>query len=186
MAGLRHILSRLPAAQHFSRVTGAHGRPPSRPHQPGAGIFYGGYCPKTCKVIEPLKALLLWAFVQNGGDRCVMSVATMTRLLTARGATASRRTVGYALKRLQLDGFISRQSRWVKLADGVIKRARSITRPKGRLLNEYLRHGRRGLRLLALGFCPGGEGVVQKLALGYQDLLQNVVPKDLSTARQAR
>lgn len=176
MKGLRHILSRLPAGDHFQRVT--H----TRPHQPGSGISFKGYAPQNSKVIEALKKLLLWAFAKNGGDRCVMSVTTMVRLIAEHhGVTATKRTVTYALKRLVLDGFISRQSRWVKRAGGVIQRARSITRAKSRLLKEQLERGRRGLKLLALGFHPAGEGVVQKFALGYQELLSNVLPKVLST-----
>ena len=189
MTGLKHILSRLPAGEHFRRVTGKVDPrtgeiigPPSRPHQPGAGISFAGYCPRTCKAAEAVKRVLLWAFAKNGGDRAVISISTLQRLLAEHhGVMASRRTVTYALKRLQLDGYITRQSRWVKLASGAIQRARSITRPKGRLLREQLDRGYRGLRLLALGVRPAGEGVVQRIARGYQELLANVVPDPLST-----
>jgi hypothetical protein len=175
MAGLRHIVTGLPAVEHF-RLT------KTRPHQLGAGISWGGYCPKLSKAIEPIKKVLLWACAKNGGERCVMSVGTMQRLLADHhGTPATKRTVNYALKRLVLDGFISRQSRWVKLVDGTIKRARSVTRLKSRLLTEQLARGRRALKLLALGVRPAGEGVVQRIARGYQDLLSNVVPNPLST-----
>lgn len=147
-------------------------------HGRDGGINFGGYCPYTCKVIEPLKRVLLWAFAKNGGAHCVMAIPTMQRLLKENhGVSACTRTVCYALKRLQLGGFISRQSRWRKCADGAIERVRSVTRPKGKLMREQLDRGLRGLKLLALTWQPGGEGVVQKIAHGYYSLLKDVVPE---------
>ena len=148
--------------------------------RPFGAMTFSGYCPRNSKVGEKLKELLLWAFAKNDGASCVMSVAVMRDLLEKRwGVRACKRTVEYALKRLQLEGFISRQSRWLKLADGTVKRCRSVTRGKGRFVMEQLKRGWRGLKLAAMTWWPNGDKELQKIADGYYIFLKDVSPPPL-------
>jgi len=146
----------------------------------GKGIRFSGYCPKNSKAKEGLKEVMLWAFSKNDGSECIMSIPVMVRLLKEMcGIDACPRTVLYVLKRLVLEGFITRQSRWLKVAPGVIKHYRSKTRAKGRLLVEQLQRGFRGLRLAAMTWWPGRGDEVQKIASGYHTFLKGVLPNPL-------
>lgn len=141
-------------------------------------MSFVGYCPKNSRAIEPVKKVLLWAWGKNGGPKCVMSIKTLVRLVRENhGVKVCRRTVAYALKRLQLDGFISRQTQWRKLPDGSIERKPSATWAKRKMLRDLLGRGMRGLKLALIATPPSGRGVVQELAHGVEKLIGSLVPR---------
>lgn len=144
------------------------------------GSSFRGYCPRNSKVLVALKKILHWAATHksNDGVQFRMSRPTIQHLLKEHhGIKASIRCIAYALKRLVLEGYISRQTQWRTRADGTIERARTKTRLKARFLRELAGDAIRCFKLAALTWHPGGEGVVQKIADGYFRYLSAVVPR---------
>lgn len=142
-----------------------------------SAIRFTGYCPQLCCVTQAMLEILCWAARKKARPIVDMSTGVMLAILRKRRhLDVCRRTVAYGWKRLVLEGFISRQSRWKKLTGGAIERDVTRTRLKGLFPRAWLRLGQLGLELAALADFHGREEVVQKIALGVENLIGSAVP----------